>query len=175
MLPGPPSSWRARGSAEAGALYNDPIVPLFLDERTRRGTDRVAADFPPGEQGVKLRTRYYDDRLDEQIAHGCKQIVVLGAGLDTRAVRKHAPGVTYFEIDDAETLDFKQARLAESAIVVPVVYIPGNYVTDGVLRLLTTHSFDAGLPTYLIWEGNTMYLTRPAVLGVLRDFARARG
>lgn len=74
-----------------------------------------------------------------------------------------------------ETLDFKQARLAESAIVVPVVYIPGNYVTDGILRLLTTHSFDAGLPTYLIWEGNTMYLTRPAVLGVLRDFARARG
>jgi methyltransferase (TIGR00027 family) len=65
---------------------------------------------------VRLRTRYLDDRLDEQLALGCRQVVFLGAGLDTRAVRKQSPGVVSFEIDDANTLSFKKARLAESGI-----------------------------------------------------------
>ena len=47
------------------------------------------------------------------------------------------------------------------------MFIPGNYVTDGLLRLLDANGFDLGLPTYVIWEGNTMYLNRPAVLEVL--------
>src|SRR6476646_5286537 len=169
------AEYRARGSVEPDALYSDPIVPLFLDERTRQAADRMAANFPPGEQGVKLRTRYYDDRLDEQLVHGCRQVVILGAGLDTRAVRKQSPGVIYFEIDDADTLSFKQARLNEAGIAVPVVFIPGNYVTDGLCRLLAANGFDFDLPTFVIWEGNTMYLTRPAVLDVLRDSRKGVG
>jgi O-methyltransferase involved in polyketide biosynthesis len=47
----------------------------------------------------QLRTRYYD-RLDERWPMAA-QVVILGAGLDTRAQRKRAPGVAYFEIDDA--------------------------------------------------------------------------
>src|SRR5262249_29222097 len=59
-----------------------------------------------------------------------------GTGLDTRGVRKQAPGVTYFEIDDADTLNFKKERLAEAGIEAKIVYIPGNYVADDLLRLL---------------------------------------
>ena len=49
------------------------------------------------------------------------------------------------------------------------MFIPGNYVTDGLLRLLDANGFDFDLPTCVIWEGNTMYLNRPAVLNVLTD------
>ena len=102
-------------------------------------------------------------------------MVILGAGLDTRGVRKQAPGVTYFEIDDAETIGFKRATLAEAAIEAPIVFIPGDYVTDGLLRLLDANGFDFDLPTYVIWEGNTMYLNRPAVLDVLTDLRSSVG
>jgi methyltransferase (TIGR00027 family) len=132
-------------------------------------------NFPAGRRGVKLRTRYFDDHLDAQLGNGCRQVVILGAGLDTRGVRKQAPGVTYFEIDDANIINFKRERLAEAGIEAPIVFIPGNYVTDGLLRLLDANGFDFELPTYVIWEGNTMYLKRPAVLEVLTDLRSSVG
>jgi methyltransferase (TIGR00027 family) len=164
---------RAQENEEAHPLYRDPIVHLFLNERTRQAAERMAAGFPPGRQGVKLRTRYYDDHLDTQLGNGCRQVVILGAGLDTRGVRKQASGVIYFEIDDADTIGFKRATLAEAGIEAPIVFIPGNYVTDGLLRLLDANGFDFDLPTYVIWEGNTMYLNRSAVLNVLTDLRKS--
>jgi methyltransferase (TIGR00027 family) len=163
------AEYRARENVEQNPLYRDPIVPLFLSEQTRQVANHTAAGFPPGAQGVRLRTRYFDDRLDEQLDRGCRQVVIPGAGLDTRAVRKQVPGVTYFEIDDAGILDFKQTRLAEAGINARVVYIPGNYVVGGLIQLLAANGFDFDLPTYVLWEGNTMYLNRPAVLKVLTD------
>jgi O-methyltransferase involved in polyketide biosynthesis len=49
-----------------------------------------------------------------------------------------------------------------------VTYIPGEYVADGVLRLLEANGFKRDLPSFFIWEGNTMYLTKPTVMEVLR-------
>ena len=67
-------------------------------------------------------------------------------------------GVRYFEIDDAATLRLKQACYEQRGIDVDVKFIPGNYVTDGLIELLTRNGFDVDVPTYLIWEGNVMYL-----------------
>jgi len=44
-----------------------------------------------------------------------------------------------------------------------VTFIPGNYVTDGLIALLVKHGFDLDAPSYFIWEGNTMYLPLDAV------------
>jgi len=162
------AEYRAQENMEAVPLYGDPVVPLFLNERTREAADRISANFPAVEKMVRLRTRYFDDRLEEQIGLGCRQVVILGAGLDTRAVRKQAPGVTYFEIEDLGTIAFKRARLAEGGIEAPITFIPGNYVTDGLLRLLQTNGFRFDLPAYFIWEGNTMYLTGTSVTDVLK-------
>lgn len=161
------AEFRAQENAEANPLYVDPIVPLFLDERTRQAADAISDGFPGAEMNVRIRTRYLDDRLDEQLANGCRQVVILGAGLDTRGVRKQSDGVAYFEIDDANTLSFKQARLAESGIGAPIKFIPGDYVAEGVLPLLEANGFKCDVPTFFIWEGNTMYLTRDAVMKVL--------
>jgi methyltransferase (TIGR00027 family) len=163
------AEFRARENAEPRPLYLDPIVPIFLDERTKRAADAIADGFPAAEINVRIRTRYFDDRLDEQLANGCRQVVILGAGLDTRGVRKRAEGVAYFEIDDPSTVNFKRARLAAEGFDAPITFIAANYVAAGVIPLLEANGFDRDLPSFFIWEGNTMYLTEADALKVLRD------
>jgi methyltransferase (TIGR00027 family) len=95
--------------------------------------------------------------------------VILGAGLDTRAVRKQVPGVRYFEIDDPATLRWKDTCYQRESISTDVTFVPGNYVADGLIDLLYENAFDFTLPTYFIWEGNVMYLALDRVKQVLRD------
>jgi len=167
------AEFRASENDEPKRLYFDPVVPIFLDERTKQAAAAICADFPPGAMNVRIRTRYFDDRLDQVIAAGCRQIVILGAGLDTRAFRKQAPDVVYYEIDDANTLSFKAARLEAAGYRATDVLLPGNYVEQGVLPLLEANGFDRGEPAFFIWEGNTMYLTKQMNLDVLTELREA--
>ena len=162
------AEFRADENREAEPLYQDHIVELFLNEDTRAAAARVSTNFPSVKDLVRIRTKYLDDMLDQQLRLGVRQVVILGAGLDTRAVRKPAAGVTYFEIDDAATLAVKQGCYRRQSIGANVKFIPGNYVTDGLIDLLETHGFDVDLPAYFIWEGNTMYFPPKPTRGSLR-------
>ena len=166
------AEFRAEENGEVDPLYQDPVVGLFLNDDTRQAAAQVAVSFPPVKDLVKIRTRYFDDMLDRQIAAGIRQVVVLGAGLDTRAARKPAAGVTYFEIDDAATLALKQRCYRRQAIDADVRFIPANYVADGLIDLLDDHGFDFDQPTYIIWEGNTMYLPMDCNTRVITDLTR---
>jgi methyltransferase (TIGR00027 family) len=166
------AEFRAEENNEAAPLYRDSIVGLFLDEDTKKAAERIAGGFAPVKDMVKIRTKYFDDVLEAQIVSRVRQVVILGAGLDTRAARKPAPGVTYFEIDDAATLEVKRARYRERGLDDVVTFIPGNYVTDGVIHLLDRPDFDFELPTYFIWEGNTMYLPLDSTRHVLAQLKK---
>jgi methyltransferase (TIGR00027 family) len=166
------AEFRAEENAKANPLYRDPVVHVFLDAESKRAADRIFASFPPVKTNVWVRTRYLDDRLDARLQNGFRQVVILGAGLDTRAQRKAEPGVAYFEIDDGATLAFKQERLQENGIEPGVAYIPGDYVAEDLVALLSGAGFDFLAPTHFIWEGNTMYLSRPAVARVLERIAQ---
>jgi methyltransferase (TIGR00027 family) len=163
------AEFRAEENRQDSPLYQDWIVELFLNQDSRHAAGLVEASFPPAKDLVRIRTKYLDDMLEKQIASHFRQVVVLGAGLDTRAVRKRAAGVRYFEIDDAATLKMKQTRYEELHIDADVTFIPGNYVTDGVIALLKQNGFDADLPTYFIWEGNTMYLPLDSIKHLLAE------
>jgi len=166
------AEFRAEENIEVKPLYRDSIVGLFLNEETKRAAGSVAASFPLVKDLVRIRTKYLDDMLQTQILSGLRQVVILGAGLDTRAVRKPAPGVTYFEIDDAATLELKQTRYEQHEINVNVKFIPGNYVTDDLIDLLKRNDFNFDLPTYFIWEGNTMYLPLASMKNVLTQLRK---
>jgi methyltransferase (TIGR00027 family) len=165
------AEFRAEENLEPAPLYRDPIVALFLSEESRRAAKRVADDFPHVKDLVKIRTKYFDDTLDKNLLTNVSQVVILGSGLDTRAVRKAVPGVTYYEIDDAETMDVKRARYDELGLTLDLRLISGNYVTDGLIELLDRNGFDFHLPTYIIWEGNTMYLPLDRMKWVLTELA----
>jgi methyltransferase (TIGR00027 family) len=162
---------RAAEIAQARPLYRDPVVPLFLGPETKAAAERFSKAFPPIEKTIRLRTRYFDDWLDEQLEQGCRQVVILGAGLDTRAVRKQKPGTIYFEIDDGATLNFKKAQLESTHNLSDVKFISANYVTDGLTQLLMQNGFDISRQTHFIWEGNTMYLTEESIRQTLLDIA----
>ena len=73
----------------------------------------------------------------------------------------------YFEIDDAATLTLKEIAYEQRGIVANLTFIPGNYVTDGLMEPLIRNGFDVDVPTYFIWEGNTMYLPMRSIKHVL--------
>jgi methyltransferase (TIGR00027 family) len=169
------AEFRAEENYALTPLYRDEVVGIFLSAASRRAAAKAAAGFPLVKEFVKIRTRYFDDMLERQIAAGCRQVVLLGAGLDTRAVRKAAPGVRFFEIDDAATMNLKRYCLDQHRLGADACLIAGNYVTDGMLALLVQHGLDVTVPTYVIWEGNTMYLDEAAdraILSQLRDGLR---
>jgi methyltransferase (TIGR00027 family) len=161
------AEYRAEENYAVTPLYRDDVVGLFLSAASRRAAAQAAAGFPLVKELVKIRTRYFDDMLERQIALGCRQVVILGAGLDTRAVRKAAPGVRFFEIDDAATMALKRYVLEQHRLNADVALIDGNYLSDGMLPLLLAHGLDVSLPTFVIWEGNTMYLDAAADRAVL--------
>ncbi|MCY7323742.1 MAG: class I SAM-dependent methyltransferase [Phormidesmis sp. CAN_BIN36] len=146
------AEFRAEENAAPEPLYRDEIVELFLDQNSKQVAHQVAESFPPVKDMVKLRTRYFDDTLAQQLALGYRQIVVLGSGLDTRAVRMPAPEVRYFEIDQAATLQLKAERLAANGVAAEVTYIPGDYVKDDLIALLEDNHFDFQLPTYFLYR-----------------------
>jgi methyltransferase (TIGR00027 family) len=153
------AEYRAEENLEPAPIYQDRVVGLFLSDASRQAAERVSSRFPPVKDMVKTRTRYFDDMLDAQIAAGIRQVVILGAGLDTRAVRKRSSDVRYFEIDDPATMELKRRCYANARIDADVTLIPGNYVTDGLIDLLRSNGFTCDAPTYLIWEGNVMYMS----------------
>ena len=161
------AEFRAEENAAPEPLYRDEIVKLFLDRNSAQVAHQVAQSFPPVKDMVKLRTRYFDDVLAQQLALGYQQVVILGSGLDTRAARMPAPGVRYFEIDQAATLQLKAERLAANGIAAEVTYIPGDYVKDNLIALLENNHFNFQLPTYFLWEGNITYLQREDIIAVL--------
>src|SRR3954467_1091182 len=118
------AEFRAEENIEMAPLYMDSIVELFLSDDTRSAAGRVAASFPPVKDLVRIRTKYFDDVLEQQLLGDVRQVVILGAGLDTRAVRKPADGVTYFEIDDPATVAMKQACYEARGIDANVRFIP---------------------------------------------------
>ena len=163
------AEYRAEENYAVEPLYRDDVVGIFLSAASRRAAANAAAGFPLVKELVKIRTRYLDDMLDRQIAAGCRQVVLLGAGLDTRAVRKGAPGVRFFEIDDAATMALKRYGLSQHRLAADACFIDGNYVTDGMLSLLVANGLDVDAPTFVIWEGNTMYLDEAADRAILRQ------
>ncbi len=163
------AEFRAEEGEETAPLYTDNVVKLFLNNETKKVADEIAQNSPLAKEMVKLRTKYFDDVLSNQILLGCKQVVILASGLDTRAVRQHAEGVTYFEIDNGATLKLKEEILKKNKIPANVRYIPGDYVKDNLVSLLKHNHFNFESSTYFLWEGNTTLIPKDDVIFVLKQ------
>jgi methyltransferase (TIGR00027 family) len=111
-----------------------------------------------------LRTRVLDDFLLRQVRAGARQVVLLGAGLDTRAYRLDwPPGCTVFELDQEDVLAFKD-RVLDGQGAVPKAE---RITIGGDLRLewareLTDAGFDPSAPTAWLAEGLLLYLPHAA-------------
>lgn len=159
---------RAGESARPDALFRDPYAQWFVEaSRWRPPESREEAGERHGRfwqqviEGAVVRTRFLDDYVLEAARSGCGQVVILGAGLDTRAYRLAWPGgVRLFEVDTADVLGFKNRVLDDRGArpacerVTVACDLRGDWpaaVRDAGLR--------TGVPTAWIAEGLLIYLT----------------
>jgi methyltransferase (TIGR00027 family) len=119
-----------------------------------------------GLTSIVCRCRYIDDYLQECLKSGMVQLVILGAGLDSRAYRNELrEGVArVFEVDHPATQASKIERVKKAFGKIPahVTYVPVDFVDEALDKLLTS-GYDPFLKTLFIWEGVTYYLDLESV------------
>jgi methyltransferase (TIGR00027 family) len=122
--------------------------------------------------GMACRTRAIDDAVTDAVAAGVRQAVILGAGMDTRAHRLPAlRQVPVWELDLAEVQQSKLARLPAVPDAAAVTYVPIDFARTPIADALATVEFDTALPTVVIWEGVSQYLSRPDADATVRFVA----
>jgi methyltransferase (TIGR00027 family) len=141
------------------------ILMKFASMRnfTMKQTDAVAK----GIYGVQIcRTRYIDDVVQAAISQGIKQLVILGAGYDTRPYRlPEMESVKVFEVDLPAVQDDKKKKLQKYLGRLPehVTFIPIDFDTQTLETVFTGTAFDPSMPAIFIWEGVTQYISEEAV------------
>jgi methyltransferase (TIGR00027 family) len=116
----------------------------------------------PGVNGfLAARERYIDDVLQQFLEEGVQQLVILGAGYDSRTYRFDLSGVKTFEVDHPATQADKleKVRKVFSKIPKQVTYVSVDFDTQTLSERLLSCGYDPGLISLFIWQGVTMYLT----------------
>ncbi|MBC9933272.1 class I SAM-dependent methyltransferase [Chitinophaga qingshengii] len=110
------------------------------------------------------RTRLIDELLEEAVGKGARQVMILGAGFDTRGLRlPFLHGMPVIEIDHPNTARYKLSKLRAHHIPKHVRYYQIDFNRQSLDQLGAQHHFDFSLPTAFIWEGVTNYLTEEAI------------
>jgi methyltransferase (TIGR00027 family) len=121
----------------------------------------------PGVNGfLAARDRYIDDVLQSFLDNGLEQLVILGAGFDSRPYRfDRLRHIKTFEVDHPATQADKLARVRSVFGEAPshVLYIPIDFDTQTLAERLLESGYDPTLKTLFVWQGVTMYLTQEAV------------
>ena len=126
----------------------------------------------PGVNGfLAARDRYIDDTLQAFLDEGIQQLVILGAGYDSRSYRFNLTGVQTFEVDHPATQGDKLAKARKIFGTIPghVIYVPVDFNTQTLEEKLFESGYNPSWKTLFIWQGVTMYLNRDAVDSTL-DF-----
>ncbi len=125
--------------------------------------------------GIVCRTRYIDDVLRSAIKDGMGNIVILGAGLDSRPYRIPDINKTrVFEVDLPSIQNFKKKRLIKILGSLPshVTYVPLDFNDQTLDETLGQKGFDISKHTFFIWEGVTQYITPEAVESTLEYISK---
>ncbi len=166
---------RVRGPDYLAEHFLGPAwrVRLRFPWLARRLLERIS----PGAYYYTIaRTRHIDSLLIEELEHSLAQLLILGAGNDSRAYRFHErlQGVRVFEVDFPGTQAWKKERLAQALGALPahVTYVPIDLNTLPLAAALAAAGYDPGRRTFAIWEGVSYYLSAWAVEDVLRTVAQ---
>jgi methyltransferase (TIGR00027 family) len=165
-------------------LFYDPFAQYFLRPSLRMALSLSRVPYlrawvewyadrrlPGARTSAIARTRLIDEAWCQAMQGGIRQIVILGSGFDCRAYRllaDHLP--TVYEMDHPIMLASKLARLRQAIVEIPrnVHLVEIDFNRESLSERLAQAGFDSSLPTLLVWEGVTNYLTLEAVDAVVR-------
>lgn len=173
------AAFRARENSRSERLFDDPFSAKlagadafdFLAKRTRK----------PEEQGkpyIEVRTRFFDDFIRTRLGGSpqISQIVILGAGLDTRGFRlPWSKEIILYEIDRQEVLDYKNKILKNNLPNCQRRVIFADLIVAPWLDLLYEAGYSAEKPSLWLLEGLSMYLSSEEVHQLLATISSATG
>jgi methyltransferase (TIGR00027 family) len=165
---------------EQGRIFTDPLAVRILGadadtvarEASERPSRRMMRLF------IAVRTRIAEDALAAAVQRGVRQLVILGAGLDTYAYRGTCRGeLRIFEADHPATQAWKRQRLADAGIPLPpnLTFAPVDFEAQTLSEGLNAAGFDAAQQTFFTWLGVVPYLTAEAAWRTLAFIANLTG
>jgi len=159
---------------DGGAVFKDPFAVSILGGEigdTHEDPLSREDDNHPGTRALRFfiaaRSAYAETKLAEAVANrGVSQLVVLGAGFDTFALRNpFGSALRVFEVDLPATQAWKRERLAAMCIGLPewLTFAGVDFERESFVERLVATGFDPAQRSFVFWLGVTMYLTREAV------------
>jgi methyltransferase (TIGR00027 family) len=164
-------------------LLDEPIIfadPFALPILGAQASAAIIADpfqfNDPMSRGMRAslvaRSKYAEDELRKSVQAGVRQYVVLGAGLDTFALRNPYAdlGLKVFEVDHPSTQEWKKTLLQNAGIAVPkeTTFAAVDFEKKTLFEGLREAGFRTDQPAFFSWLGVTLYLTRDAIFETLR-------
>jgi methyltransferase (TIGR00027 family) len=173
------AAYRARASARRGAVCDDPFAARLAGGEGEALARRFDPFQPDVELWVAIRTAHLDARVRALVAErgappARRQVVILGAGLDTRAARLARPGVRFFEVDAPPSAADKQERLAALGDYPAhaATYVSCDFEREDFMARLAEAGFDVEAPSVFVFEGVIYYLQESAARAALERLAR---
>lgn len=182
MQPGQPSR-TALGAAglraahqvlDGAAIFADPLALRILGDDADALIREAEAETDPFRQRLRwfvaARSRIAEDALTVALTRGVRQLVVLGAGLDTYACRAPpSQDLHIFEVDHPATQAWKRERLARAGIALPaaLTFVPVDFERATLAEGLTAAGLDCAQQTFFSWLGVVPYLTDDAIFSTL--------
>ncbi|MGA2087239.1 MAG: SAM-dependent methyltransferase [Terracidiphilus sp.] len=152
-----------------GSILYDPFAMRILGEN-EKDVLQFANAHPLASIGrliTTARSRIAEDALSRAVERGARQIVILGAGLDTFALRNphDALEIRIYEVDHPATQAWKLERLAEAQIALPpwLILVPVDFERDDLGKTLVAAGFQQNAPAFFTWLGVVPYLTQDAI------------
>lgn len=162
-----------------------PDLRKYLDfcahnpEEAQKRTDQMNRLFPGVQNSIITRVRYFDEMVKKAVESGFEQLVILGAGYDTRAYRIDGMKDTMkvFEVDHPDTQSRKITRITEIFGTLPdhVVYVPLDLEKQNLAQQLEKSGYSPSKKTLFIMEGLVCYINENAVKATLSFIVKNSG
>lgn len=150
-------------------------IKLFFPFTRRNVLKEIRKNLPGVHEFSIARTKYFDNLFKRALEENTPQIVLLGAGYDTRAIRfkDSIQQTKIFELDAPLTQQHKKRLLHKHDISIPqqLSFVPINFIKENMHDLLSKAGYEKSLKSFFIWEGVTFYLTEETV-NVTLDFIK---
>jgi len=161
----------------------DPYAIRFVNpkilEYAAKHRDEATTAVENNSGSIVARVRYFDDFIKKLIEKGLEQLVIFGAGYDTRAYRieELKEKVKVFEVDHPGTQSFKIEKIKEIFGSIPehVVFVPVDFEKETFSEKLFSRGYNRSLKTLFIMEGLIMYITPKSVAETLFFIAENSG
>jgi methyltransferase (TIGR00027 family) len=150
-----------------GAILDDPYAVRILGEHEDKVLQALN-DQPLASIGrlfSAARSRIAEEALSKAVERGVRQVVILGAGLDTFALRNpHGARINIFEVDHPATQAWKRQRLTAAELAPPpwLTFVPVDFERDDLQQKLSSAGFQRSA-AFFTWLGVVPYLTKDAI------------